>query len=96
MNISALFSKLTLFNNQLRNLAPSQKRLKKRIQYRILKGLKRIARLKAKGIAIPDTVPHNLINTMLSLLNMKDRLLYWRYVYVVLPIKKLLRHHISD
>lgn len=96
MNISALFSKLTLFNNQLHNLAPSQKRLKKRIQYRILKGLKRIARLKAKGIAIPDTVPHNFINTMLSLLTIRNHISYWWYVQVILPTKKLFGHNIQN
>ena len=95
-NISARFSKLTLLSNQLHSLTPSQKRLKKRLQRRILMRLKRIARLRAKGIAHPDTVPYNFINTMLSLLNMKDRILYWRYVHVVLPIKKLLHHNIRD
>lgn len=86
-NISAIYSKLILLSNQLKSINSSNNRLKKRLQFRILLTLKRLALFKTGELSLPDTIPVNYLHEGLSLLNISDRLRYKWYVTVKLPLK---------
>ena len=89
-NILHLSSKLLLFEKHLKILKAEQKKLKNRIQLRMLRKINKLATLKNAGAEIPDTIFIDQIKKCLSLLGLKHKLVYrWRTI-VKLPIRRMI------
>jgi glycosyltransferase involved in cell wall biosynthesis len=79
---------ILFFVNHLNSIHPKDSRLYKRLQYRILNQLKRIALHKSNGFELTDKVHSNYLTSGLAKLNIMSRIDYWLYCFIKLRIRK--------
>jgi len=80
-----------LFKKHLELIGDNQKELRRRLQKRILHAMERITFLHQHSRKTPEPIIENYLSTGLSLLNMKDRLVYNWYTGIRLPLRNLLK-----
>ncbi|RJP83250.1 MAG: glycosyltransferase [Desulfobacteraceae bacterium] len=83
---------ITFFLNHLNSIHEKDSRLYKRLQFRILSQLKRIALYRSNGFALPDSVPSDFLTNSLASLTLMDRIHYWLYRTLTIRIKKIIKN----
>jgi len=91
--IAGACSKVLLFEKHLNLLESKQKKLRKRLQFRMLTSLKMMSPYKSKGMKLSDWVFNDYIKRGLSLLGFRDRLAYRWSTLIKFPICGLMRKY---
>jgi glycosyltransferase involved in cell wall biosynthesis len=87
----AEYSRFLLIEKHLSGLNPKKKELKKRLQTRMRSTLNQLAKLKSKGIELPDSVSSDYVCRGLKHLELKDRLSYFWSIFIKLPISNKIK-----
>jgi glycosyltransferase involved in cell wall biosynthesis len=87
----AEYSRFLLIEKHLSSLQFKNKELKIRLQSRMRSTLNQLAKLKSKGISIPERVPSDYVSRGLKHLEFKDRLSYLWSNLVKLSIKNKIK-----
>lgn len=86
--MAAEWQTVLFFENHLKMLNPHGDPLHKRLRFRILSQLKKIARLENMGLTLPEQAYFNRQSSSIALLGHWERMQYWVYRYMKLPLKK--------
>ena len=87
--ISVAYAQIRLFEKHLNLLENNQEMLRKRLRFRILSSLKKIALCKSKDI--PALMSDDYISRGLANLRFRERFAYRWYLSVKLPLRRLIR-----
>ncbi len=86
----AEYSRFLLFEKHLMTLGNERKDLRKRLRSRMLSSLKRIAYYQSQGREL-CSIPEDYLSRGLSLLGLKETIMYKWYTLIRLPIGKLIK-----
>jgi len=85
------YSQFLFFEKHLHLLHGNQRKLRKRLQFRLLKAMKKIAFCESLGLKRPDSISDDYLERGHSLLQYKGRLAYAWATSIKFPIRALLR-----
>lgn len=89
-NERAIFSRLQLLNKHIGLLTDGDEELRRRLRWRILQALRRIASYRRQGLELSDPNGARHAMNAWKLLGPKERIAYYWYASIKLPIRNLL------
>lgn len=87
----AAYSHFLLLEKHLMSLSKEQKEIRGRLQVRMLIALKKIAHYESKFKRLPDAVPNDYLERGLSFIGSRNRLLYYCFGLITLPMRRAIR-----